>query len=152
MTVAARTLFGASVDPSVGTITSVYNGASAKRDQLGGVTTQIFFDSNGAVRSYGPLGGTITDSGLPSKWWTVVTPGIGNTHWVRATYVSGNTVSGGSDAVGSWLPMTVNRQWAVHAAPGADSAAVYTFEIATDSGGGTVVATGNIAFEAQSDT
>ena len=74
--------------------------------------------------------------------WCNVTPG--STYYVRATVSSGSIDAGISDAVNSWLALTSNRSWSASAAgssPGG-SFALLKIEIATDSGGSNIVATG----------
>lgn len=150
MTFAVRTLFSSGASPA-GAPTNAYNGAEASRfsGTGGAFTTEIIFDTDGNVRSFGTLGSsTNLDSGLPSTWFFPSTPGIGTSYWVRATHVSGDTFTLGT--VGSWQQLSSNRTWGMHVASGGFRSGTYTFEVASDSGGVTVVATGNITVTADS--
>lgn len=151
MTFAARTLFSGIGSPGVGG----YAGAEAVGHiHAGGITVSLSFNTDGTVTvASSPPGLTTESVKLPSSWFFPTTGGIGTTHWVRATHVSGYTVGAGSAAVGSWLQLNVTRTWNMHVNTfGFEKAGTYTFEIATDSGGVTVIATGNIFFDAITDT
>lgn len=151
MTFAARTLFSGAGSPGVGG----YAGASAiARIPTGGITVSLSFNTDGTVTvASNPTGHTSESIGLPSSWFFPTTPGIGTTHWVRATHVSGDTVGAGSAAVGSWLQLNTVRTWNMHVNTfGFEKIGIYTFEIATDSGGVTVIATGNVTLDAITET
>lgn len=62
--------------------------------------------------------------------------------WVRATLNSGS-LDAGSSATGSWLALTSNRIWYIVDTTSNDfpSGASVTLEVATDSGGSTIIAT-----------
>lgn len=148
MTFAARPLF-TSATPSAA-IVDAYDGAHmvCRRITIGGCTGNLFFNTDGTVSVTTSAGAHHAgDTGLPSHWYNPTTPSIGNSYWVRATHVSGDVVTAG-DSVGSWLALSSNRFWGMHAANGASAEGTYTFEIASDSGGVTVVATGNIILTA----
>lgn len=61
-----------------------------------------------------PDGNVTMTNGIPGNWYSPITAGIGNTHWVRFTDLSGSHAgavppSGGSGALGAWQQMNVNR-------------------------------------------
>ena len=149
MTFAARTLFSGIGSPGVG---GYANAHAIAHIATGGVTVLVSFNTDGTVTvASTPAGHTSESTGLPSSWFFPTTPGIGTTHWVRATQVSGDAIGG--DSLGVWLQLNAIRTWERHVNTfGFEKVGVITVEIATDSGGVTVIATGNITFTAETGT
>lgn len=149
MTFAARTLFSGAGSAGVGG----YAGASAVAHiAFGGITVLLSFNSDGTVTvASNPAGHTSESVGLPSSWYNPTTPGIGTTHWVRATQVSGDAIGGA--AMNTWLQLNAVRTWQLHVNNfGVGKSGVATFEIATDAAGVTIIATGDISLSALTDS
>ena len=89
--------------------------------------------------------GTVADS----NWATPTTTGIGSSYWLKLTLGSGSgTATGGSDATGVWLALSSTRNYGILAAPaGQVRNRNLTYQIASDSGGVTIVGSGNISLE-----
>lgn len=77
-------------------------------------------------------------STAPGNWYSPTTTSIGDNYWVRATVTSGSLSSG---TVDSWLQLNTFRAW-TRQNGGIDGtlSATITLEIASDSGGSTIVA------------
>jgi hypothetical protein len=101
---------------------------------------------NFTVRSDGTVLVTGDNSGTLANYnW--ITPTTGSTtYYVRATLDSGTFNSG---TTGSWLALTSNRSWLVRVFTLSSRSTTATFEIATDSGGTNVVATGVVTFNVE---
>lgn len=87
--------------------------------------------------------GVITTTGgspITSAWYAPTTAGIGNSHWVKFTLLSGNTPSGA--ALNTWLPLSTARTLSLSGS--ANSECQVTARIATDSAGANVVGSGTI--------
>jgi hypothetical protein len=96
--------------------------------------------SDGTVLVTGDNSGTLANY----NW---ITPTTGSTtYYVRATLDSGTFNSG---TTGSWLALTSNRSWVVRVFTLSSRSTTATFEIATDSGGTNVVATGVVTFNVE---
>lgn len=94
-----------------------------------------------SVHSNGKLGkhGFTGEIYLGGGEWCQNNPPIGS-YWVRATVYAGTTPTSGT--IGSWLALTSTRTWSwLRSAVGTTSGTL-KIEIATDSGGSTIVATG----------
>ncbi len=75
--------------------------------------------------------------------------GTGSDYWIRWTNTSGTLSSG---TAGSWLSLASNRAFGVtFTSPNGSKTCVGTVEIATDSGGANVVASGSVSITAQVD-
>lgn len=98
------------------------------------------------VRSDGTVVVTGDNLGTLAEYnW--ITPTTGSTtHFVRATLTSGVFTTGTTD---SWLALTSNRSWLVRTFTSFTRTATATFEIATDSGGTNVVASGTVTLIAE---
>jgi len=76
-----------------------------------------------------------------------ITPTTGSTaHYVRATLISGTFNTG---ATGTWLALTSNRSWVVRVFIAESRSTTATFEIATDSGGTNIVASGLVTINVE---
>ena len=107
------------------------------------------FRSNGSVYYYNGVGFSLWMSGVE---WSSFYPSPG-TYYIRATTDSGsapNSTVNTSDAVGSWLALSSNRSWYWNEAGVGTYAGVCKIEIATDSGGTNIVATGYYSGNAES--
>jgi len=113
---------------------------------------EIFGEANPGGTAYaeysfgtdGSIVGASSQSGSFSvgNWTTPTTAGIGSSYWIRATQTSSSgpsTEYGASRGV--WLQLNSQRTFGVSKTANGLSARVYTFEIASDSGGSTIVAT-----------
>lgn len=104
--------------------------------------------------------GTWTGSATPDNgstgpasgnWYTPTTVGIGSSYWVRFTRNS-ITTTGGGFASGStgWLALSSTRSISSSAPNSGDYvAANYTVQIASDSGGVTIVSTSTVNLESE---
>lgn len=96
------------------------------------------FSSDGTI-----VGGT-SDSGSFSvgNWTTPTTAGIGSSYWIRVTETasSGAGVTVYGDTRGVWLQLNTGRTFGISRTANGLGYRVYTFEIASDSGGSTIVA------------
>jgi hypothetical protein len=96
------------------------------------------FSSDGTI-----VGGT-SDSGSFSvgNWTTPTTAGIGSSYWIRVTETasSGTATTVYGDTRGVWLQLNTGRDFGLSRTENGLGYRVYTFEIASDSGGATIVA------------
>lgn len=92
-----------------------------------GGTSTVTFKTDGSITATG-LGA----ASFLGMWASHLTASFGNAYWVRCTVLAGSVASG---TTGSWLALTSDRAWTVTAAN-----TRLKFEIASDSGGVTVVA------------
>lgn len=107
-------------------------------DLTAGITFTV--GSGGVVTVTGDVSGAIA-----SYNW--ITPTTGSTtHFVRATLSSGTFNSG---ATGSFLALTANQSWEVRETGSGFRSTTATFEIATDSGGTNIVASGVVTFDVE---
>lgn len=84
------------------------------------------------------------------RWFTPITVGIGNTHWVRAT-TTGDPLSSGT--TGSWQQLNATRAWSLSSDGGFASLRV-TFlflEISSSVTGTPVIASGMYRLEANNE-
>jgi hypothetical protein len=105
----------------------------------------IVLNSDGTITAY------TTGSGYAAgSWYWPTTTNIGSGAWVRITYVSGDALDSGTDwylAPGTWNSLAAGANIGFAGGSAAGRLAVYTIEIATDSGGSTIVSTGNYTFD-----
>lgn len=92
------------------------------------------FNTDGSCTLIGSLG-------TNPNWYTPTTGSIGNSHWVRATVLTGSITSG---TTGSWLQLSSARSWSRLTGTLGVSGATVLIEIATDSGGTNIVSTGTL--------
>jgi len=110
----------------------------------------IDFHPNGNITTQNGQG-DIVDLG---SWYTPETAAIGAGYYIRWTATVINNTGPGTYYDGGsvfWLPLTTNRSFGVSAGPTNISKQIevsYTVEIATDSGGSNIVATGTHSLEA----
>lgn len=100
-------------------------------------TASLSFRNDGTV-AYTASPTDQTNPGAPRWYAGGGTPGNG--YWIRATN-TGAALTGG-DVVGSWLALTVARTWTM-SKTSTISTATLKLEIASDSGGATIVMTSN---------
>ena len=128
---------------------SQYPGGSAKtylRANTDGKLEKATSNDLGTLGSYTQIG---------TEWVSPLTTYSGS-YWIRATRISGDNLTSGT--LGSWLALTSSREWQLtayeaQALGGIDYKEILLkLEIATDSGGSTIVATGYYELQAQYDT
>ena len=130
-----------------------YNkGPSAARTFSLASLLEIFGEANSGGTAYaeyrfaadgGILGGT-SQSGTfaVGNWTTPVTAGIGSSYWIRCTQTSSSGPSTEyGESRGVWHQLNTGRIFGVSKTATGLSARVYTFQIASDSGGSNIVAT-----------
>jgi len=99
------------------------------------ITIQVATDGSISVS-----GGTQVRSAGSTAWYLPITGAIGNSYWVKLTQTSVVNVGiNGGSAIGSWLALTANRAWTIDIDVSALRDAYFNIEIASDSGGVTVV-------------
>ena len=90
-------------------------------------------------------GGSTTYNGSPfnpADWFSVITPGIGASYWVRFTVTSGFTPSGST--INTWISIATSPSWYLlsgSSPSGSLRICEFTVEFATDSSGTNIVAT-----------
>ena len=156
----SRTLAGIPTNGSTISLASFYGKANFT------VAYNSLYISNGAVfddlytdGSTGTVGlrwnanGTMDyfnfDSGYTSMgyWGSPTTTGIGSNYWIRFTRTATNsfgtpTAATNSTASTGWLQLSSAREINIERTPGQhDFSATYTIEIASDSGGSTILTT-----------
>ena len=112
-----------------------------------------FTPNGGARNSTGPGAQSIsfatdgTSSGTDATlytWGTPTTAGIGSMYWINFTSTGGTGTTTGT--VGSWLQLSINRFIGCANAPVSQQRTkTFTYQIASDSAGVTVVASGTIS-------
>jgi hypothetical protein len=131
---------GAVVDPMTpagGTYSSTQTGGGATGE------VQLQVNSDGTVRIRG-WDDTTLGSG---NWYSPTTTAVGNNYWVRFTrtaWTYTDVMFASATATTGWLALSSNRFVASAAAEDGgvyNSTATYTVEIASDSGGTTIVST-----------
>jgi hypothetical protein len=86
---------------------------------------------------------------IGNTWGIPIQFDIGDNYWVRATKISGDTPNNENDGFGSWLNITATKGWShIQTVIGSRGPTVIKIEIATDSGGSNIVATGYYEFTA----
>lgn len=145
---ALRTLAGIPTNGSTISLASFY-GKSSRSFSLSQLT-EIFGEANSGGTAYaeytfstdGTIVGGSSQAGSFSvgNWTTPTTAGIGSSYWIRVTQTSSSgpsTEYGASRGV--WLQLSSSRTFGVEKTANGLSARVYTFEIASDSGGSNIV-------------
>lgn len=133
--------FGAIDNPGTSSISGTVRPGGADiynpgDDDLVQSSASITFRSNGLVSMTG-----IMSSGASDWWTTAPQPAIGNSYWIRLTVNSG---TGGlfSGTVNTWLALSADQTWTLsNAVLNTVRTRQTTIEIASDSGGSTIVAT-----------
>lgn len=124
-------------------------GGDVTVSRLGGTcSARVSFNSDGSLT--GSTGGTGTldvDTVTGDNYWIPTTAGIGASLWLRATLTSGTFTSG---TAGTWQALTTGLIF-TRASPGGVGSSIVTatFEIATDSGGVNIIASGSITLSAE---
>lgn len=87
---------------------------------------------------------TGTWSDYSDEWGRPLATGRGSHYWVRATNDNGGDAPTGTNAgFGTWLAMSSTREWShLRTTIGQDGPTRIKLEIATDSGGTNIIATG----------
>jgi hypothetical protein len=99
----------------------------------------------------GSLQRTITGtySDFSTEWGTPESTTVGDNYWVRATKSSGIDPTGTNSGFGTWLQLSSTRTWShLRTLIGSDGPTKIKLELATDSGGSNIVATGWYQFTA----
>jgi hypothetical protein len=109
-------------------------------------------NSSGSAVSGAFAGGTVTlnSDGTATgtsysgnaNWYQPTTTGVGSRFWARTTRTSGQSGVVFSPASGTWWSLSSGRTWS---ATGGSGGCTGTIELATDSGGANIVATGTIS-------
>ena len=109
---------------------------------IGTATAYIRYNSDG-TKSRKANSGSYTGAG---NWYNPTTASIGDTHWIKfvKTSESGGTMSG---TFGSWLQLNTSPVISISSSSG-DAIGTASVQIATDSSGTTVVASGTISVSA----
>lgn len=91
--------------------------------------------------SVGDITGSANGGQDLGDWFSPSNGADGTLYWARCTYVSGETIYLSGAGLNAWLQMSSNRAWTFQNAEAGPSsrAGVYKFQIATDSGGTSVV-------------
>jgi hypothetical protein len=97
------------------------------------------FGSDGSIVGGSSQGGSFA----VGDWTTPITVGIGSSYWIRVTQTasSGGFVTVTGDTRGVWLQLSSSRTFGLQTTANGLFYRVYTFEIASDSGGSNIVAT-----------
>ncbi|MHC4371641.1 MAG: hypothetical protein ACYSW8_28840, partial [Planctomycetota bacterium] len=93
----------------------------------------------------GSLQRTITGtySDFSTEWGTPESSTVGDGYWVRATKISGIDPNGTNSGFGTWLQLNATREWShLQTTIAATGPTKIKLELATDSGGSNIVATG----------
>jgi len=89
---------------------------------------------------------SVVGDSFPCNWGSPTTTGIGASYWARVTITSGSLSSG---TTGSWLQLNVARNWARNRVGGVGTnTCTFTLDIASDSGGASIVATASFTLTA----
>lgn len=109
-------------------------------------TATVTFNTDGTVS--GTIGGTGSNGATGDRWYQPTESGIGSGYWIRATLSSGLSPNNGNPGVGTWLALSSGRTWGYTSGGGTLGTRDGTllFEIASDSGGSTVVCSGSFSF------
>jgi hypothetical protein len=117
---------------------------------FGGPTSlSVAFTTAGDIEGSGSSGSS--DLG---DWYTPNETGVGSGYWVRCTYQSGSAIYSSGAGLNSWLQLSSNRTWSfLNSAPGYSSlTGTYRWEIASDSGGSTILGTKDCAITLDVET
>ena len=107
------------------------------------------FDANGGAYKWITPSYFLFDSGV--EWSNIQLPSSGTVFYIRATLDSGSSPTSG-DTVGSWLALSTDREWLWLRNTVGLTEGVLKIEIATDSGGTNIVATGYYKGDANVDS
>ena len=118
-------------------------GGTSHAQHTASVTVTIQFNRAGTVTiSKTAAASWIVGPVANHNWAAVPNSTVGDNFWVRATNTSGTPSTG---TTGSWLQMNSDRVWTVSATVSGSKNWSATFEIATDSGGASIVASAGYA-------
>jgi hypothetical protein len=84
-------------------------------------------------------------SAVPPNWFSAQNPGIGAAYWINITRIGGTGGVNFSKAQGVWTKMNSFDITGSIAAAGAAGSCNGTYQIASDSGGSNIVASGTIS-------
>lgn len=126
----------APVNP-LGTMAASHNVSSP-----GTASAGLSFLQNGAVSPNTGNGYSGT-----SQWYSPTGGTPGNGYWIRCTVNSGTTPSG--SATGTWLQLNTTRAWSLVRSGIGSVQCNCTIQIASDSGGSNIVASGTMTLFAQ---
>lgn len=105
----------------------------------------INFGSEGLIEAY--YHGNELD--WAANWFAPNESGIGASYWIRAQVVSGATPNGSSSAINTWLQLDVLRSWTQLAGAGQNRSGTLSIDIALDSSGASIVASGTVYMECE---
>lgn len=108
----------------------------------------VRFNANGTVDKLQSFVAPSWANGFET-WYTPTGGTPGNSYWIRATLDSGSTPTG---TFGSWTQMSSTQTWSAAAFNPGTFDCVFTIEIASDSGGSTIVATAQYTIQLVSGT
>lgn len=98
------------------------------------------------------VSGTWTDW-FTNEWGEPEFTTAGDTYWVQATLVNGDSPTQTNAGFGSWLQLNATHEWShLQNVVGTDGPTKIKLEIATDAGGSNIVATGYYQFTATVDS
>lgn len=139
MTGMMQALLGAGLVSSSGYRTTL---AAGTVNYTAGLAAYLGVNPDGTITVFGG-GGSIANH----AWFTPTTTGKGTGHYLRATAVSGATLDPDNDwwPGSGWVSLAGVQNLGIAAGTGT-GVAVYTLEIATDSGGSNIVCTGTYTF------
>lgn len=109
---------------------------------VGTVYATVGLFKSGYINMYGagPTTGFTGDHWAAQNWYISSDPTVAaTTHYVRATVTAGALTSG---TTGTWLATSTDREWSCYKSTAGTASATVKLEIATDSGGTNIVATG----------
>lgn len=138
---------GAIVNPLAMDGNTYFDQGVAGSDPTSAVTVTLYPNGTWSVEAwnYGQL-----DSG---NWFNPLASGIGSSYWVKYTLVgtSGSSTGTNWTTTTAWLPLTSNCQFYVICTSPTNKfrTASYKIQIASDSGGVTIVSTSNVTLICQ---
>lgn len=127
-------------------------------DQFGGTMSSTLVPSSSAATATvsfyadgylsGSINGTGSNGASGDNWFMPNETGIGSSYWIRATLSSGSTPNNGNPGIGTWLQLNTTRTWGYSSGGGTIGTRTGTllFQIASDSGGTNIVASGSFDF------
>lgn len=93
--------------------------------------------------------GSVTGSNATAAAWALpVQAGNGASYWLRCSRLSGSVPSGDSSSGSSWVSLATSRGWSINVGPNQVKACALHIDIASDSAGAAIVATGDLTLYA----
>lgn len=119
---------------TAGVVSTSWYGGDAYHEAVTTSTATLTFASNGNVDF---------DQNAGAKWFDPPDANIGNSYWIRAT---GD--AGAGPALNTWHALSTSRSWAVTRSAVGSTSRNLTIQIASDSAGTTIVASGSVTVTA----